>query len=412
MSTTVPARRIRTPVVVGAVALAAAGFAAAELVRRTGGVPINWMADFDVYRGGGGAVLHGPPLYDLRVPIDYRVDGVQVRLPFTYTPFAALVFVPLSLPGTGFAHAFWFVLNTLALAAVVWTSLGLMRVPAGRLRAGLTVAGTAAAFLLDPVLENAFDGQINVLLMLLVLVDRAPWVQPRWRGVLTGVAAAIKLTPLVFAVHLLFAGRPKDALRAFATFAAGLGLSFLVLPDSTRRYWLDGWLFDIDRFLVGPPIGVNHSLAGFFARLAGQWQNPGWTVPVCGLAGLAGVLAGAWLTRRGHELLGVTVVGATAVAVAPLTWYFHLVWIVPALVWLGCATWQRSGPWPAVVGLALFVWFEVPVYGLAQRFDGSAPYQFTTAGNLIATLAGPLVPIVLVLGTLPWWARNLRPPGG
>src|SRR5436190_19955466 len=45
------------------------------------------MIDLQVYRAGGEAVLHGSPLYD---------GGVLLDLPFVYPPFAALVFVPLT----------------------------------------------------------------------------------------------------------------------------------------------------------------------------------------------------------------------------------------------------------------------------------------------------------------------------
>src|SRR4051794_1503088 len=123
---------------------------------------------------------------------------------------------------------------------------------------------TGAALALEPVWQNLTFGQVNLLLMLAVLIDM---VQPerRWSGVLVGVAAGVKLTPLVFVVLLVLAGRRTTAGRALLAFAGTVAFGFAVIPGSARTYWADN-LVDAGR--VGPPESAyNQSVFGALTRL-------------------------------------------------------------------------------------------------------------------------------------------------
>jgi alpha-1,2-mannosyltransferase len=88
------------------------------------------------------------------------------------------------------------------------------------------------------------------------------------------------------------------------------------------------------------------------------------------------------------------------------------VWVVPALVWLGYATWRRATVLPRVVLGAGVVWYMVPVWVLGQRPSGHSAYQWTVPGNVLETLTGNLVPAVLALALLPVWLPRLRRPVG
>ena len=149
------------------------------------------LTDLSVYQHGGRTVLDG--LSSLG-----RDDPVT-GLPFTYPPFAAVVMVPVAPLPAWLAAALWTGASMAALAGVVVvTRRSLGRPAPGWLVA--VVAGGAVA--LEPVWQNLAFGQVNVFLMLAVLVDL---VRPerRWSGVLVGVAAGVKLTPLVFVVLLV-----------------------------------------------------------------------------------------------------------------------------------------------------------------------------------------------------------------
>ncbi len=60
-----------------------------------------------------------------------------------------------------------------------------------------------AALLLEPLRSDLAYGQVDIVLMALVTLDCLT-VEPRWpRGVLTGLAAAVKLTPAAFVLFFL-----------------------------------------------------------------------------------------------------------------------------------------------------------------------------------------------------------------
>uniref|UniRef100_UPI0018927862 glycosyltransferase family 87 protein n=1 Tax=Catenulispora rubra TaxID=280293 RepID=UPI0018927862 len=152
-------RRIGIPPVYWAPALAIAACVAlvAHLVYGTA----DSGSDLSVYHGGGSAIAHGKPLYDFA-----SYNGLQ----FTYPPFAGIFMVPIGLLPMAAAVPVWAALCTLALEATVWVVLGAVGVQERR-RALFTAAGTVAAFSLAPISSNFWTGQINTILMLLIVAD-------------------------------------------------------------------------------------------------------------------------------------------------------------------------------------------------------------------------------------------------
>ena len=156
----------------------------------------------------------------------------------------------------------------------------------------------------------------------------------------------MKLTPLMFVVYLLLTGRIRAAVTAMATFAAAVGLGFLVAPAESVRYWLHGTFAAADR--ISPVASTtNHSLAGLLAR-AGA---PGWVgLGAAAVLGVAGLVVAVLAHRRGRPLLGVTVCGLLSAAVAPFAWSHHFVWFGPLVVLLAYRAW--TGDRRAAAGLA------------------------------------------------------------
>jgi uncharacterized membrane protein YgcG len=99
------------------------------------------------------------------------------------------------------------------------------------------------------VWQNLTFGQVNLVLMAAVVVDLTR-PERRSSGVLVGLAAGVKLTPLVFVVLLLLVGRRGAAGRATLTFLATVAVGFVLAPGAAASYWTPG-LLDADR--VGPP---------------------------------------------------------------------------------------------------------------------------------------------------------------
>lgn len=346
-----------------------------------------WMVDFAVYFAGGHAVLDHVPLYTLSVDTAAFHD-----MPFTYPPFSALVFTPLTaLPLTA-AGLLWTLGCVAALAATLWLALDLAgRRPAA---AGLT----PIALLLTPVLMTVVLGQLNIVLMFLVLLDFWPRMPARWRGVAIGVAAGLKLTPLLFVGYLLCVGRIKDAVRATVVFAMTVGLAFVLLPADATDYWLGGIFFDADRMAVSDQL-VNHSLPGLMARLAGATSAPSvWVwLPLCLVVGVYGLVTAARAHRGGDPLLGVLVVAFTALLVSPVSWDHHFVWVAPALVWLAVHRYR-------VAFVVAALWFTLPVNWLSKQLG--AGFQLTPQGNLFVTVTGYVAVTALGLLLIPTSARS------
>lgn len=283
------------------------------------------LIDTEVYRAGARAVLNGHELY---------AGGLVAGFPFTYPPIAALLFIPLAFMPLWGARIFAGVGNVVLLGLAIYFALRHLRLAQDRrvLIAG-TLFLTGALFWLQPVRTTMFLGQVNLLLMVLVLLDLLKPDSSRWKGVGVGLAAAIKLTPAIFVVYLLVTRRFRAAGVAVTTFAATVLIGWAVLPGDAKQFWLHTF-FNSNR--VGPAsASSNQSINGLIARLTNTDTPSGlaWLL-VAGVVGVAGVALAAWTSRRGEELLALCLVGMTATAVAPFSWDHHWVWFVPLSVLL------------------------------------------------------------------------------
>ena len=321
--------------------------------------------DTAVYRDGGIAARNQPARL-------YALGFGAAKLPFIYTPFAALGFAA----GSGASFAVWraglAVLTIVLLPVVAYLCLGLAGRPAGLARAAAAFAIAAVGLWLEPVAMTLFFGQINVVLLALVAADLALPDRIKGKGIGIGLAAGIKLTPLIFIPYLLFTRRAKAAAVSALTFAVTIALGFAFLPHASAVYWggkfirLGSKHFHLD----------NQSLNGVILRLthAGSDAHAYWLVAavVVGIAGLAtSILAG----RRGHELLGLVACAVTGLLVSPVSWSHHYVYVVPALVLAACGPRHPSHRILAtalVVGL--FGWWPLPI-GNQGGYDPNAQLQ-------------------------------------
>jgi alpha-1,2-mannosyltransferase len=283
---------------------------------------VSPVPDLKVYRFGADAWLHGIPLYSPTPP-----KLADFGLPFTYPPFAALLFTPLALLPARLGSV---LLAWSDLAVLAWVTVLVSR----RGRAYLPAAVAASAFAViffDPVRITVMAGQVNVLLLGLVVADCLTR-HPRWpRGILIGLAAAVKLTPLFFIVYLVARRQYRAAAVATGTFAGASAVGALVAPSDSRFYWLHA-LADTDR--IGPNIWpINQSLHGVLARfgLAGP------TLTIAWLALALAATAAAYLcaSRIRHDTVALLVVATAALLASPVSWTHHWVWIAVAapLAW-------------------------------------------------------------------------------
>ncbi|QKT13658.1 glycosyltransferase 87 family protein [Rhodococcus sp. W8901] len=297
-------------------------------------------ADLDVYRDGARHVMEGLPLY---------TEPVIHGLLYTYTPFSTLMFIPFGfLPG-GIDKYIWMGANVLLLVAIValcWRMLGYL--VTRRVIAVSALLAVACAFL-EPVRTTLFYGQINLVLMALVLWDVSRGENSKLKGVGVGIAAGIKLTPAYFVLYYLVLRRWRAAAVAAATFVVTFVGSWVVLPKDSWQYWTETF-FDSTR-IADDSHPANQSLRGAITRLAGG-PVPTWVWLLCAAAVVA---VSMWvvvrLHRGGERLLAVTVAGLTAAVVSPFTWSHHWVWFVPLMVYLVHRALTNAWWWASVIAL-------------------------------------------------------------
>jgi hypothetical protein len=310
--------------------------------------------DLRVYRGAGRRVIHDTALYR---------PSILRHLGFTYPPFAAFLFSPLDL----FSLAFDRVAVTLAsVATLVWAlkrTIGLKRPghargePIGQRPApawALAASATAVALWLEPITVTLGYGQIDIFISALVVFDLARPDSARGKGIGIGLAAAIKLTPLLFIVYLLCSRRRRAAMVAVITFMATVALSFALMPADAERYWTKV-VFHSSR-VGGAPDAANQSLRGALARLLAE-RHPGAAVVVACLAVAAiGLLLAVRSSRHGDEATGFSLCAITMLLVSPVSWTHHWTIAVPALLLLAVVAYeQRRLALALAAGLALAV---------------------------------------------------------
>ncbi len=396
MAGVTPATAVATPRrVLGVLAVVALPILAALYVGATtfpGGTLWPWhpvMVDLGVYRLAGRSLLDGKDIYHL-----------PGSLPFLYPPFAAVLAAPLALLPQGLVEIGWTLGGALAIVAILY-------------RCGLTgwllsIVASATVFLVTPVTQTLAFGQVGIFLVALVFLDLAPGHRafPGRRrlpeGVLTGVAAAVKLTPGLFLVYLLVVRKWRAAVVCTVSGAVVTALSFVVAPAASMDFW--------GRLLHGDT-GLGHSLIYYtnqtpYADIVRMFGLGRWPA----LAGLAlsvvvaavGVWAAASWHRLGDVQLAVVLCGVAGLLASPVSWLHHFVWVVPLAVCLfdGAPTLiaadgreerceSRLPIYVRVLGLVFVGWLIVAPF---QRLPNGADVElaWTWSQHLLASVTAIL----------------------
>jgi alpha-1,2-mannosyltransferase len=359
------------------VAAVVAGLQAWGGLRRS---PDGRLSDLQVYLGAVADLWRGGSLYDFATQ-----NGAA---PFTYPPFAGLVFAPLHPIPFGVLAPLWCACTFAVVAALAWAVAGRSEIRRFDRRL-LTPVLAIALFASAPISSNFRFGQVSVFLVALVLLDALAVVPERWRGVATGVAGAIKLTPMIFVPYYWFSGRRRTAVVSTITFLSCTALAWLILPSDSVRFWFTE-IWNVNR--VGHiATGGNQSLNGALLRAEVPDSARALIAGVVGLAVVAAALYRASLAyRQDRPLLAAVIVGAAGLVFSPVSWTHHQVWLVlAALVVVGAGPRVRA-VWIAVV-LAVMI---LPVTSHGARLPGA---EFVL-GNARLWLALTIAAILPVLG--------------
>lgn len=365
------------------------------------GVCLRWpslasQVDLLVYRFGAQRALAGADLYSV------GLTGNPRTLLFDYTPFAALCSLPLTLVTSRVTQVLGLLVNAALLVYVVQRCLVRLGVRTSAGLWGLGALLTGLACWLEPVRLSLQLGQVNLLILAVVVADLLGPDTRRWAGVGIGVVAGIKLTPALFVVYLILTGRRRAAVVATVTFVATVALGFLLLPRDSGYFWLRGGFDDVARITSDPV--ANTSLKGLFVRMHVDGAPTVAATAALAVAALA-VAVLAW--RRGQAVLGVAVVGMASAALSPFSWSHHWVWVVPLVVHLGHRAYVLGSRW-ALVGLWLFwgVFAGWPV-STAGDTPETGLLSLRPGGSWdVAIPAAYLAGFVVVLAGTAWWLRG------
>ncbi|GIF74685.1 glycosyltransferase 87 family protein [Asanoa siamensis] len=315
----------------------------------------------------------GHPLYDWAQP-----DPVQGELYFTYPPFAALLLRPFAAVPVGFTIGFFCVFTVAAVAVAAWWLTAPVADRRGLPRWLLAGLLFPVALAVEPTRETYFFGQINMLLILLILADFL-YASPRrwfWAGAGVGLATAIKLFPGIFILYFLVTRRWREAAVSAGTAALATLLAAAVAPRDSWQFWTSS-LFSTERVGRIDYTG-NQSLQGLLARLVAPAEpaRAWWLLLVVAVTAV-GLWRAARAFRAGDDLAGVTLTGLVGALVSPITWPHHVFWFVPALVVLVDSGRRRD---LLVAGGTL----AVALYGVNTFIDwGVAPDPTRTVGDFL-----------------------------
>lgn len=355
------------------------------------------FVDLHVYISGAAALGHPGALYDYV----YADQTPDFPLPFTYPPFAAVVFYPLHLLPFGLVAFLWQIGTMAALYGVVRLSQRLLGAAATSGRR-VAMLWTAAGIWTEP-LRSTFDyGQINVILALAVLyaVYSSRWWLP---GLLVGLAAGVKLTPAIAGVYLAGVRRWAAAVFSAVVFAGTVAVSVWATGDQARRYFTE-LLGDAHR--VGP-IGTsfNQSWRGGLSRILGHDAGYGPLVLIAvAVTAVLAVLAWRALSSnptRPDPLGLLLVVELFGLLASPISWTHHWVWLVPLMIWL------LHGPYADRRGARIlgWGWLALTLIGVPWLLSFAQPTIWQDGRPWYLAWAG-LVYIAAAVATLAWMART------
>ena len=381
------------------VLIASAAVTVGILVRGAITNPYTFM-DLSVYRLGVQAWLNGQDIYG-RLPPTSHGEHLQ----FIYPPFATVPLAPLAEMSWQSAWVATGVLSVLALSITLYLVLRQVWPEAGPRGAMLAAAVLLPpSMLLEPVKETLWYGQVNLLLMALVTADCLVR-KPAWpRGLLVGIAAAIKLTPAGFLMFFLLRKDFRAVTTAVITGAVATAIGFAV-----------SWHASV-RFFFGSPTGLsaaaqtpyatNQTIKAALERMNlplgvqnGLWLGAAAVVLVLGVIGIRRAL------RAESSALAMVITTVTVIAVVPTAWGHHWVYVVPALVvLLAHGVRNRHAGWLAAFVLVAAAFVLEPFYWcplltdpvdhrmhwtVAQHFYGNTYVLLTVV--LLAAYAAPEV---------------------
>jgi len=363
-------------------ALGAAAVAGATLCIYLAVWGSKYGLDLRVYRDSATAFVHG------RNP--YLLTFTQIHLASTYPPFALAVLT--SLAWASFAVSQWLlwvvsIAATTSAVAIVLIDRGFSG--RGSLWFGSFAWTCAGMIALEPARSGIDYGQIEFVLMFLVVADILV-IRPPFRGIAIGIAAAVKLTPLIFILVLVVRRDRSSVARAALSFLACTGLAWLLWPALSRTYWQHD-VIQPGR-VGGVAYGGNQSWYAILHRPPFPLTG---SVLIWLAVSLATAAVGIFVAWRcvdtERQSLAIIAIAFVGLLVSPISWTHHWIWVLLLPPMLIGPRRNESAP---VIRMMLWVLVTLTV---------AAPYWWLSTG-----WAGDLLEALLPLwtfATLLVWSR-------
>ncbi|HEX6758231.1 MAG TPA: glycosyltransferase 87 family protein [Propionibacteriaceae bacterium] len=312
---------------------------------------------------------------------------------FIYPPIAAILMTPLAFG----PYVVWQVVWT---GGLVWAQQSVLKRCGAPRGWKLGLLGIAVLLAVEPIRTTLGYGQVNTILMALVVADLLP-DRPEHRrripqGILIGLAAAIKLTPALFVIFMFLIGKRRAAFTAIISFAVFTGIGAILLFRETVVFF--SGLSGGDTRTASPLYAGNQSLLGVFFRLGDSSRTTTLLgLAVAGVLAVLGCLVAAHWWRSDEKVFAVAIVGLTTCLASPLSWTHHYVWILP----MAMAVLSSGVPrWARYVGGFWVVWVSVCLPLAVLPYGGGRERQFDFLQQVVANL-GPMLGVILLVG-LAW----------
>ena len=361
--------------------------------------------DLDAYLAAGRAVRNGQPLY---APfLHHPFPDPALRPAYIYPPLFALLVAPLGLLSNGAANIVWLVVGQAALVAALVITLRWLRPPAWAVTAILCATAT-----FYPLWVDSVQGQANLLVVLLVTAGIAGIAQGKAKfSTALGVAAALKLTPLLLLAWLLLDRRFRDAAWMLAALIGVTAAAALVRFDDTLIFFRQV----LSSLAHGTAFYTNQSLQGVIARVATSnpytqpWTVVPWAYLVAPTLIVAFIVLWVVRTRRQPAMLRAAAFLPLVPLASSVTWPHHLVLLLP-VIWFGfIAIAGRGWPLPSTIamGLLLLLFSVVARWPVGPAFNQPGFRAAQTADPAVFVVAHALLFATLALFLLaPWLLRS------
>lgn len=262
----------------------------------------------------------------------YLLTFTRSGLPFTYPPFALIALWPLAwAPFPVTQWLLWAASLAAATGAIVLVLRDTGAPVTRRLWCNAFTWACVALIALEPARSATDYGQIELVLMAIVTADLLS--ASRYRGIGTGLAAAVKLTPLALVIVLAVSRDTKSVIRATATFLVCTGLPWLLRPRMSGAFWFH----DVsDPGRVGTvTYAANQCWYAILHRppFPASGSEPAWL-----LLSLTTLAAGTFIARRcvnaGHQAPAILAIAMASLLASPISWTHHWIWVllIPAMM--------------------------------------------------------------------------------